>query len=206
MSKINRISLILVFTFIFGVIAFFHESRLGQWIDNEVYEFIYSSESFITTTIMLGYTHIGEVWSMVVLSLLVICFLMLKRLKIEALFFTLTMILSGALNPLLKNVFDRERPTLLRLIDIGGFSFPSGHAMGSAAFFGAIAYIIKKSNLPLKGMMISLCALTVFFISASRVYLGVHFPTDVIAGMIGGIICVLLAQLFLPKLVDNDSQ
>lgn len=41
--------------------SFFHESRLGKWIDNEVYEFIYSSESFITTSIMLGATKIGEV-------------------------------------------------------------------------------------------------------------------------------------------------
>ncbi|HEI5355155.1 TPA: phosphatase PAP2 family protein, partial [Staphylococcus aureus] len=54
MSQWKRISLLIVFTLVFGIIAFFHESRLGKWIDNEVYEFIYSSESFITTSIMLG--------------------------------------------------------------------------------------------------------------------------------------------------------
>ena len=56
MNRWTRISLLIVFTLIFGIIAFFHESRLGKWIDNEVYEFIYSSESFITTSIMLGAT------------------------------------------------------------------------------------------------------------------------------------------------------
>ncbi|MCY1026752.1 phosphatase PAP2 family protein, partial [Mammaliicoccus sciuri] len=52
MSQANRTLLLLIFSLIFGVIAFFHESRLGKWIDNEVYNFIYSTESFITTSIM----------------------------------------------------------------------------------------------------------------------------------------------------------
>lgn len=206
MSQKQRISLILIFSFIFGMIAFFHESRLGKWIDNEVYEFIYSSESFITTSIMLGYTTIGEVWSMILLSLLVVCYLMLKRMKIEALFFALAMMLSGALNPILKNIFDRERPTLLRLIDITGFSFPSGHAMGSATFFGSIAFLVSRSESQYKPYIIGLAVFTVLMISSSRVYLGVHYPTDVIAGMLGGVICILLTRVFLNKLIDNRSQ
>ncbi|UOB19612.1 phosphatase PAP2 family protein [Macrococcus armenti] len=207
MSQAKRISLILIFSFIFGLIAFFHESRLGKWIDNEVYEFIYSSESFITTSIMLGYTTIGEVWSMILLSLLIVCYLMLKRMKIDALFFALSMILSGILNPLLKNIFDRERPTLLRLIDITGFSFPSGHAMGSCAFFGSLAILISKNtSCSFKPYFIGLCVFTILMISISRVYLGVHYPTDIIAGIIGGIVCVLLSQLILNKVIDNRSQ
>lgn len=86
MSQANRTLLILIFSLIFGVIAFFHESRLGKWIDNEVYNFIYSTESFITTSIMLGFTKVGEVWAMIALSLLIICYLKLKRLNIETLF------------------------------------------------------------------------------------------------------------------------
>lgn len=206
MNRAKRITLLLIFTIIFGIIAFFHESRLGKWIDNEVYEFIYSSESFITTSIMLGYTTIGEVWSMILLSLLVVCYLMLKRMKIEALFFALAMMLSGALNPILKNIFDRERPTLLRLIDITGFSFPSGHAMGSATFFGSIAFLVSRSESQYKPYIIGLAVFTVLMISSSRVYLGVHYPTDVIAGMLGGVICILLTRVFLNKLIDNRSQ
>ena len=110
-------------TLIFGIIAFFHESRLGKWIDNEVYEFIYSSESFITTSIMLGATKLGEVWAMLCLSLTLVAYLMLKRYQIETLFFVIAMGLSSVLNPVLKNIFDRERPTLLRLIDISGLAF-----------------------------------------------------------------------------------
>ncbi|MEJ7498332.1 phosphatase PAP2 family protein, partial [Staphylococcus warneri] len=88
------------------------------------------------------------------------------------------MSLSSTLNPLLKNVFDRERPTLLRLIDISGFSFPSGHAMGSAAFFGSTIYIANRvMKGKTKGIMIGLSALFIILISSSRVYLGVHYPT-----------------------------
>lgn len=78
MSQWKRISLLIVFTLVFGIIAFFHESRLGKWIDNEVYEFVYSSESFITTSIMLGATKVGEVWAMLCISLLLVAYLMVK--------------------------------------------------------------------------------------------------------------------------------
>ena len=200
MNRWKRISLLIVFTLIFGIIAFFHESRLGKWIDNEVYEFIYSSESFITTSIMLGVTKIGEVWAMVALSLLLVAYLMLKRFKIETLFFVIVMSLSSTLNPLLKNIFDRERPTLLRLIDISGFSFPSGHAMGSTSFFVSAIYVINRHDSGIsKGVLIGLCALFILLISTSRVYLGVHYPTDIIAGIIGGVFCLLLSTLLLPK-------
>nr|WP_207754616.1 phosphatase PAP2 family protein [Staphylococcus lugdunensis] len=196
--------MLIIFTLVFGIIAFFHESRLGKWIDNEVYEFIYASESFITTSILLGATKIGEVWAMLSLSLMLIAYLMLKRCKIEALFFVLVMGLSSILNPVLKNIFDRERPTLLRLIDITGFSFPSGHAMGSTAFFGSVMFIInRKMSGADKGIIIGLCALMILMVSISRVYLGVHYPTDIVAGIIGGVFCIVLSTLILRKKLYN---
>lgn len=178
----------------------FHESRIGKWIDNEVYNFIYSSESFISTSIFFGATQIGEVWAMITLSLIMVALLLLYRYKVEALFLALTMILSGVSNPILKNIFDRERPTLLRLIDISGFSFPSGHAMGSTAFFGSLIYIAHRI---LKGksktVVMTLCVVFIILISSSRVYLGVHYPTDIIAGIIGGLFCIVLTQLILRR-------
>ena len=108
--------------------------------------------------------------------------------------------LSSILNPVLKNIFDRERPTLLRLIDITGFSFPSGHAMGSTSFFGSVMFIInRKMSGADKGIIIGLCALMILMVSISRVYLGVHYPTDIVAGIIGGIFCIVLSTLILRK-------
>lgn len=122
----------------------------------------------------------------------------------EALFFALTMALSGILNPALKNIFDRERPTLLRLIDITGFSFPSGHAMGSTAYFGSGIYLLNRLNQGnSKGILIGLCAAMILLISISRVYLGVHYPTDIIAGIIGGVFCIILSTLLLRNKLIN---
>src|SRR5699024_10715293 len=101
MSRAKKLSLFIVFTIIFGVIALFHESRLGKWVDREVYEFIYASESFITTALMLGFTQLGEVITMVVMSMIVIVILMLYRLNIHALFMLISMMSSSILIPVL---------------------------------------------------------------------------------------------------------
>ena len=102
------------------------------------------------------------------------------------------------IKPRFKNIFDRERPTLLRLIDITGFSFPSGHAMGSTSYFGSIIYILNRTDSGLsKGILIGLAASLILMVSISRVYLGVHYPTDIIAGIIGGSFSIVLSTLIL---------
>ena len=205
MSRTKKLSLFLVFTLIFGVIAVFHESRAGQWIDREVYEFIYASESFITTALMLGFTQIGEVISMIILSLIMIAILMLYKLKIHTLFLVISMLTSSIMIPVMKNAFDRERPSLLRLIDISGFSFPSGHATGSSIFFGSLMTIINKTSLNNKGILYALCAFFVLMISSSRVYLGVHYPTDVIAGITIGTAVVMGTSYLLHNKLKRRS-
>ncbi len=205
MSRSKKMSLFLVFTLIFGVIAIFHESRLGRWIDREVYEFIYASESFITTALMLGFTQLGEVLSMIVMSLILISILMLYKLKIHTLFILISMIASSILIPVLKNSFDRERPSMLRLIEISGFSFPSGHAMGSTIFFGSLGTIIKHTDLNNKALLMTVCATFILMISSSRVYLGVHYPTDVLAGVVIGLAVVVGTSALLHKKLRKPS-
>jgi len=204
-SRTKKLSLFLVFMLIFGVIAVFHESRAGQWIDREVYEFIYASESFITTALMLGFTQIGEVISMIILSLIMIAILMLYKLKIHTLFLVISMLTSSIMIPVMKNAFDRERPSLLRLIDISGFSFPSGHATGSSIFFGSLMAIIQKTSLNNKGILYALCGFFILMISSSRVYLGVHYPTDVLAGITIGTAVVIGTSYLLHNRFKKSS-
>ena len=152
---------------------------------------------------MLGATKVGEVWAMLCISLLLVAYLMLKRHKIEALFCINNGIIWN-FESSIKNIFDRERPTLLRLIDITGFSFPSGHAMGSTAYFGSGIYLLNRLNQGnSKGILIGLCAAMILLISISRVYLGVHYPTDIIAGIIGGVFCIILSTLLLRNKLIN---
>lgn len=85
---------------------------------------------------------------------------------------------------MLKHIVQRPRPTEFRIIDETGYSFPSGHSMVSAAFYGFLIYLIYKNvkNKYLKWGIIILLSIIVITIGISRIYLGVHYTSDVLAG------------------------
>ena len=88
-----------------------------------------------------------------------------------------------------KNIFQRPRPDILQLIDIDGFSFPSGHSTFSIAIYGYLIYLMSKDNNQWrKCIIITLLTLLIICIGLSRIYLGVHYFSDVLAGFISGLI------------------
>lgn len=92
------------------------------------------------------------------------------------------------LNEVLKWSFHRSRPNIARLVEAGGYSFPSGHSMMSFIFYGFISYLIWIN---LRGYFMRFLSIGVFLIltiliGISRIYLGVHYPSDVIAGFAAG--------------------
>lgn len=93
----------------------------------------------------------------------------------------------GALTMLLKEIFERARPGY-HLLQAPGYSFPSGHSSISMCLFGSLAYLLYKSAIPRwhKILGIATCGLLILAIGFSRLYLGVHFPSDVIAGYVAG--------------------
>ena len=93
---------------------------------------------------------------------------------------------TALLNKILKHIVQRPRPTEHRIIDESGYSFPSGHSMVSAAFYGFLIYLIYKNvkNKYLKWGLITILSLLIFLIGISRIYLGVHYTSDVLAGFL----------------------
>lgn len=85
----------------------------------------------------------------------------------------------------LRIFFERPRPDNLRIIEETGFSFPSGHSMASMAFYGYLIYLIfmNVKDRKLRNLLCAGLGILVFLIGLSRIYLGVHYTSDVIAGM-----------------------
>jgi membrane-associated phospholipid phosphatase len=96
----------------------------------------------------------------------------------------LNLALTLVLNVLLKNLIQRPRPEGFRLIAETGYSFPSGHSMVSMAFYGLVLWMVwhYERDKVLRSVLCALFALTILMVGVSRIYLGVHYASDVVAG------------------------
>ena len=112
-----------------------------------------------------------------------------KKWWSEAILLAGNLALTGILVALLKNVYQRPRPTLQHLVEEGGFSFPSGHALASTLVVGALVIIVSQrvKNRHLRHLLQVLLMVFILTIMTSRVYLGVHYPTDVLGSPLLGV-------------------
>ena len=151
------------------------------------------------TTIMKFITFFADPIWCILFSVLVIIFW--KKIRKA---FLINLILVFMLNYILKLIFSRTRPIDINIITETGYSFPSGHAMISLAIYGFLAYLLWKSDYKYKKIGVSLLVLLIVLIGISRIYLGVHYTSDVIAGFIVSLGYLLLFIDFIyPKIKDK---
>ena len=139
--------------------------------------------SDFTTSIAKFITNFGGAIFLIVLKITLI--LLIKNKKIGfSIFLNLTF--ATILNQLLKRILQRPRPTEFRIVEESGYSFPSGHSMVSMAFYGYLIYLIYKyiENKYIKWISIIMLSILICSIGISRIYLGVHYTSDVLGGFL----------------------
>ena len=115
----------------------------------------------------------------------IILFILIKNKKIGFSIIS-NLVIVTILNQLLKNILQRPRPNEFRIIEETGYSFPSGHSMVSMAFYGYLIYLIYRyvKNKYVKWVLIVLLSILICTIGISRIYLGVHYTSDVLGGFL----------------------
>lgn len=152
------------------------------------------------TTMFKIITEFGD--SFVLVSITLLSFVFVKNKKV-GLAITSNLVIVTLFNVLLKNILQRPRPIEYRMINVSGYSFPSGHSMVSMAFYGFLIYLIYKyvQNVKLKRICIVCLVLLILLIGLSRIYLGVHYTSDVLAGFLFSIAYLMVYVKFIKKYV-----
>lgn len=180
--------LLLMFLVIFDKISF---------LDNWFYNLLMSFRCEFLDNYFTGVTRFGDV-GMVMFILLLFLIIFKDR---RGIFLNISAIASVGINYVLKLIIRRDRPNGLRLVEQGGFSFPSGHTMISVCVYGYLLYIVKSSvkNKFLRYFLSTLLVILILSIGISRVYVGVHYFSDVLAGYLLASVILILVIVYTNK-------
>lgn len=166
--------------------------------DYKITEYVISHRSAALTKYFVFVTHVGDIYgyALVLIVFAALSYFVFKQWKLMLqVFFVLA--LSAISNLILKRFVDRARPGIEHMVSVETLSYPSGHAMSAMAFYGFLMYLIYRFNINiyLKIVSIFLLGVLILSIGLSRIYLGVHFPSDIAGGYIAGFIWVVFCVL-----------
>lgn len=198
MEKIMAASIISLCLIIFFALTLMVEAGSTDWLDDPVRNFIYSLRNDGLTVVMKIITYMGN-WQTI--TALCIALLLIKSTRLTyGIPISVGAILVTVLNKIIKSVVQRPRPDdVLFLIEQGGWSFPSGHSITGMCVFAMFIYLIRANvkNRRIANILTVLLIIPMIFIGISRIYLGVHYPTDVMAGWCLGLSAAIV--LLIPQ-------
>ncbi|MCR8846786.1 phosphatase PAP2 family protein [Rossellomorea sp. SC111] len=198
------VSLLCLIVFTWGFVSIveeWKENEIAQF-DNGVFEIVRGTISPNLTEIMTFITFLGGIKGITIFSGCAVVILLFMKKYPLALFVSITIMTGAGFNGLLKWIFKRERPDIEALIQQGGYSFPSGHSMSSFIFYGSLAFILFRAldRKRFKWASVILVAMLVLLIGMSRIYLGVHYPSDILGGFTAGgawlTLCITIYMYF----------
>jgi membrane-associated phospholipid phosphatase len=189
------------------LIVFVLSQLIDEVLDREAFAFdttlllwVHQFSNPILDRVMLTITELGNPRVVVPVAAMALAILWLQHYKQEAKIFAIACLGGAILNTGMKVAFSKSRPELWhRLITETSFSFPSGHALGSVVLYGFLAYLLSIHYPQYSRIIYTLAGVAIIVIGLSRLYLGVHWPSDVLAGYgIGFLwlrVCILMLQL-----------
>jgi len=202
MKKKREVLLIGILGIIFLTLGIMvRNSTEGILFDMAILNFLHSNFSPVLFSFMKSISFIGsEKFLFPVVGLVIIYTLIKKRYYISK-FLLANTLGSFILNQILKQIYNRTRPLDFILVKQGGLSFPSGHSMVTMSMYLSIAYLITRGRkIKLKEKTIYMIAISmILLMGISRVYLGVHWPTDILGGYIGGYIVFYLSNIIIKE-------
>ncbi|RTE09226.1 phosphatase PAP2 family protein [Paenibacillus whitsoniae] len=171
----------------FGLIGVIISEKHINYFDEAIITSIQGHESPMITCMMKVFTFIGGGIPVGIITILAILFLyFVLHHRVELTLLIAVVIGSALINTVLKTAYHRSRPMIHRIIEANGFSYPSGHSMTAFSLYGVLAFLlwrhIKTSSSRIT--LVVLSSLMVLLIGVSRIYLGVHYPTDVLGGFL----------------------
>jgi undecaprenyl-diphosphatase len=158
------------------------------------------------TRFLLVVTHIHSTLGVTAMTLAVCAYIWIKRLRLQVLILTLAVFGGMLLNALLKRIFVRPRPQFENpLLTLTSYSFPSGHTMMATVFYGTLCFFImtRARGWGARGLAIFVSAFLILLVGFSRIYLGVHYLSDVLAAIAEGLawlaFCVIAVEAFVRR-------
>jgi undecaprenyl-diphosphatase len=196
---------LILFVYMIRRVFFLHNNRF----DEKVFAYLENHVSNENNQVMLFFTFLGRHEFLIPANLILIAyFLFIKKHKWYSIKVPAIALSSLALMFGLKHLFDRHRPVTPLLEEARGLSFPSGHALMSVTFYGLLVYIVFKGvkNKELKWTLISMLLVLIVIIGFSRIYLRVHYASDVIAGFCVGFLWLVICVWALNKIEKYSQQ
>lgn len=187
---------------IFLVLGFMvRNSAEGILFDVKLLEFIHQGTSPIIFRIMKGLSFLGAEKFLVPFMFIIILYSLFKKHLREALFLLVNTLGSFGANSLIKQIFQRTRPLDFALVKQGGLSYPSGHAMVVMSMYLACFYLLtrKLEDKKKRSIIAVLVGVYIASMGLSRMYLGVHWPTDIIGGYICGYLLYDISKRIITK-------
>lgn len=207
-AALFTVELVLVWLlFLASIIVFLYLGREIMegdkvWLDEAGFAFAASLSSPFMDGFIKFVTFFGSGQFLTPAALALVAFyLFIRKHRWNSLRVPVVALGSISLNVILKYFFDRQRP-MSPLVEASGLSFPSGHSMVAASFYGLLIYLVWHNvrDVRLRNTLIVLLSVFVLLIGFSRIYLRVHYPTDVVAGLAAGFLWVVVGISVLHRL------